>query len=131
MGARAHYISAALITETGAERAQVWRLAAQEVEGAVISILIDALTNPPRLFEGLGIPAMSGDQMRKLLGRAARIAAALRRAPDERAKIVRDLVEQVIVDDKQIVIKVLGRRRKRPVFRARVVHRTRRDVGAR
>jgi site-specific DNA recombinase len=43
---------------------------------------------------------------RKLLGRAARLAAALRRAPEERTKILRELVEQVIVNDKQIVIKV-------------------------
>jgi len=101
-----YYISAALITATANDRGQNWRLAAREIEDCVISILIDALTNPPRLLEGLGPPAMSGDQMRKLLGRAARLAAALRRAPEERAKIVRELVEQVIVDDKQIVIKV-------------------------
>jgi len=73
----------------------------------VINILIDALTNPARLLEGSGIPAISGDQMRKLLGRAAGLAAALRRAPEERAKIVRELVEQVIINEKQIVIKLL------------------------
>src|SRR5262249_23878078 len=66
-----YYISAALITVTGNDRGQNWRrLAAREIEDCVISILIDALTNPPRLLEGLGPPAMSGDQMRKLLGRA-------------------------------------------------------------
>ena len=101
-----YYISAALITATGNDSGQNWRLAAREIEECVISILIDALTNPARLLEGRGIPAMSGDQMRKLLGRATRLAAALRRAPEERAKIVRELVEQVIVDDKQIVIKL-------------------------
>src|SRR5262249_29334590 len=81
-------------------------MAAREIENCVISILIDAPANPPRLLEGRGILAMSGDQMRKLLGRAARLAAALRRAPEERAKIVRELVEQVIIDAKQIVIKL-------------------------
>src|SRR6516225_3377712 len=101
-----YYISAALITATANDRGQNWRLAAREIEDCVISILIGALTNPPRLLEGLGPPAMSGDQMRKLLGRAARLTAALRRAPEERAKIVRKLVEQVIVDDKRMVIEV-------------------------
>src|SRR5262244_26738 len=102
-----YYISAALITATGNDRGQIWRLAAREIEEWVISILIDALTNPARLLEGRGIPAISGDQMRKLLGRAAGLAAALRRAPEERAKIVRELVEQVIINEKQIVIKLL------------------------
>src|SRR5215472_17090419 len=101
-----YYISATLITATGNDRGQIWRLAAREIEDCVISILIDALTNPARLLEGPTMPGMSGDQMRKLLGRATRLAAALRRAPEERAKIVRELVEQVIVDDKQIVIKL-------------------------
>src|SRR5215510_12755497 len=100
-----YYISAVLITATGNDRGQNWRLAAREIEDCVISILIDALTNPARL-EGPTMPGMSSDQMRKLLGRAARLAAALRRAPEERTNIVRELVEQVIVDDKQIVIKL-------------------------
>src|SRR5215472_7764800 len=102
-----YYISAALITATGDDCGQIWRLAAREIEECVISILIDALTNPARLLEGRGIPAISGDQMRKLLGRAAGLAAALRRAPEERGKIVRELVEQVIINEKQIVIKLL------------------------
>src|SRR5262249_2846910 len=77
-----YYISAALISATGNDSAQNWRLAAREIEECVISILIDALTSPPRLFEGPGMSGMPGDQMRKLLGRAARLAAALRRAPE-------------------------------------------------
>jgi len=39
-----YYISAALITEAGTDRAQGWRLAAREIEDAVIRILVDALT---------------------------------------------------------------------------------------
>jgi len=89
-----YYISAALSTATGNDRGQFWRLAAREIEDCVISILIDALTNPAGLLEGPTMPGMSGDQMRKLLGRAARLAAALRRASGERAKIVRELVER-------------------------------------
>src|SRR5499433_1677926 len=101
-----YYISVALITATGRDGVQNWRLAAREIEDCVISILIDALTSPPRLLEGVGIPGISGDQMRRLLGRAARLAAALRHSPEERAKIVRELVEQVVVCDNRIVIKV-------------------------
>src|SRR6516164_9510830 len=41
-----YYVSAALITEAGTDRAHGWRLAAREIEGAVIKILVDALTNP-------------------------------------------------------------------------------------
>src|SRR5271167_444627 len=41
-----------------------------------------------------------------MLGRAGRLAAALRGSPAERAKIVRELVEQVIVDEKTIIIKL-------------------------
>jgi len=72
----------------------------------VISILVDALTSPARLLKRLSRPDMPGDQIRRLLGRAARLAALLRSAPGERAKIVRELVEQVIVDDEGIMIKM-------------------------
>ena len=42
----------------------------------------------------------------KLLGRAARVAAALGGSPEERAKLVRQLVEKIIVDEKRLTIKV-------------------------
>jgi hypothetical protein len=68
---------------------------------------VTAPTAPPtRLLERLSSPGMPGDQIRRLLGRAARLAALLRSAPRERAKIVQELVEQVIVDDKRIMIKM-------------------------
>ena len=43
-----YYISAALITEAGTDRAPGWRLPAQEIEDPVIRILADALTSPAR-----------------------------------------------------------------------------------
>jgi site-specific DNA recombinase len=101
-----YYVSTALISEAGQDHTQSWRLAAQEIEDCVISILVDALTSPARLLERLNSPGMPGDQIRRLLGRAARLAALLRSAPGERAKIVQELVEQVIVDDKRIMIKM-------------------------
>src|SRR5205823_12997005 len=76
------------------------------IEDGVISMLVDALTSPTSLLERLGVPDMPGDQMRRLLGRAARFAATLRSSPGERAKIVRELVEQVIIDEKRILIKL-------------------------
>ena len=72
----------------------------------MISILVDALTSPARLLKRLSRPDMPGDQIRRLLGRAARLAALLRSAPGERAKIVQELVDQVIVDDKRVMIKM-------------------------
>jgi hypothetical protein len=99
-----YYVSAALITEAGTDRAQGWRLAAREIEEAVIRILTDALTSPARLVERFG--AIPSDQVRKLLSRAARMAAALGGSPGERAKRVRELVEQIIIDEKTIIIKL-------------------------
>jgi len=101
-----YYVSAAPITETGEDRAPVWRLAAQEVEGAVIRILVEALTSPAGLLEGYGAGGMPVDQMRKMLARAARLAAALSGSPQDRAKLVRGLVEKMIVDEKAITIKM-------------------------
>ena len=49
---------------------------------------------------------MPSDQIRKLLGRGARLAAALSGPPGERAKIVRGLVEKVVVDDNVLTIRV-------------------------
>jgi hypothetical protein len=101
-----YYVSAALITDAGTDRAQGWRLGAREIEEAVIRILADALTSPASLVERFGGAGMSGDQLRKLLSRAARMAAVLSGSPGERAKLVRDLVEKIIVDEKTIIIKL-------------------------
>jgi site-specific DNA recombinase len=95
-----------LISEAGTDHAQAWRLAAKEIEEAVIRILINALTSPATLLERLGTAAMPSDQIRKLLGRAARLAAALSGSPEERAKLVRELVENVIVDERTLTIKL-------------------------
>jgi DNA invertase Pin-like site-specific DNA recombinase len=101
-----YYVSAALITEAGTDYAQGWRLAAREIEEAVIRILADALTGPPRLVERFGAAGMRSDQIQKMLGRAARMAAALGGSPGERAKLVRELVEEIIVDEETITIKL-------------------------
>ena len=87
-----YYVSAALITEAGTEPAQGWRLAAQQIEDAVTRILIDWLTQPARLVEPAGKVGIRSDQVQKMLGRAARLAAALRGSSADRAKIVRALV---------------------------------------
>jgi len=101
-----YYVSAALITDAGMDRAQGWRLAAREIEEAAIRILADALTSPASLVERFGVAGMPGDQLRKLLSRAARIAAALGGSPGERAKLVHELVEKIIVDEKTIIIRL-------------------------
>ena len=88
-----YYVSAFLITDAGTDRAQGWRLAAREIEEAVIRILADALTSPAKLVERCGAASMPSDHVPKLLNRAARLAAALGGSPDERAKLVRELVE--------------------------------------
>ena len=100
-----YYVSAALITDAGTDR-EGCRLAAREIEEAVIRILADALTSPARLVERFGAAGMPSDQVRKLLSRAARMAAALGGSPGERAKLVRELVEKIIVDEKTIIIKL-------------------------
>src|SRR5205085_10032815 len=100
-----YYVSAALITDAGTDR-EGWRLAAREIEEAVIRILADALTSPASLVERFGAAGMPSDQVRKLLGRAARMAAALGGSPGERAKLVRELVEKIIVDEKTLTIKL-------------------------
>src|SRR4051812_33725507 len=103
-----YYISTALITEAGTDRARGWRLAAREIEETVIRILTDALTSPASLVERFGAADMPSNQLRKLLSRAARMAAALGGSPGERAKLVRELVEKIIVDEKTIIINLQG-----------------------
>src|SRR5690348_12766525 len=49
---------------------------------------------------------MPSDHVPKLLNRAAHLAATLGGSPDERAKLVRELVEKIIVDEKTIIIKL-------------------------
>src|SRR6266852_5975925 len=101
-----YYVSGALITEGGTDRAQGWRLPAQEIEDAVIRVLADALTSPARLLERFGTTGIPSDQTRKMLDRATRLAAALKRSPAERAKVIRDLIEKVIVEQQTITIRI-------------------------
>ena len=84
------------------------RIAAQEIEKCVVRILIDALTTPARLLEQLGNPDMPSDHLRRLLGRAARFAATLRNSSGQRAKVIRELVERVIIDEERIVVAMRG-----------------------
>jgi DNA invertase Pin-like site-specific DNA recombinase len=79
-----YYVS----TEAGTDRPQGWRLAAQEIEDAVIKVLADALTRPAMLLARFDTAGVPGDQTRKMLDRATRFAAVLNRSPAERAKVV-------------------------------------------
>jgi len=100
-----YYVSTALITEAGTDQSQGWRLPAQEIEDAVIRVLADALTSPALLIERFGT-AIPSDQTRKMLDRATRFAAALNRSPAERARVVRDLIETVVIEEDAIMIRV-------------------------
>src|SRR6202023_3034215 len=101
-----YYVSAALITEAGTDRAQGRRIVAREIEEAVVRILIEGLTSPAELVARFGAAGMASDQSRKILGRAARLAAALSDPLGQRAKLVRELVEKVVVDDQSLTIKL-------------------------
>src|ERR1700731_823253 len=78
-----YYVSTALITEAGADRAQ----------------------GPALLIERFGT-AIPSDQTRKMLDRAIRLAAVLKRSPAERAKVVRDLIEKVVIEENAITIRM-------------------------
>jgi hypothetical protein len=74
----------------------------------VITILVDALSNPATLLDRFGTAAMSSDQIRRLLGRADRLATTLSSAPGQQTAIVRELVEKVIVDDNGLTVRLRG-----------------------
>jgi hypothetical protein len=101
-----YYVSTALITEAGTDRPQGWRLAAPEIEDAVIKVLADAMTRPAMLLARFDTAGVPGDQTSKMLDRATRFAAALNRSPAERAKVVRDLIETVVIEEDAIMIRV-------------------------
>jgi site-specific DNA recombinase len=101
-----YYVSTALITEAGTDRPQGWRLAAQEIEDAVIKVLADAMTRPAMLLARFDTAGVPGDQTSKMLDRATRFAAALNRSPAERARVVRDLIETVVIEEDAIMIRV-------------------------
>ena len=71
----------------------------------MIRILADALTSSTTLLERFGT-GMPSDQIRRLLGRAGRLAAALSGAPEERAKILRGLIAKVVVEETALTIKM-------------------------
>jgi hypothetical protein len=118
-GSYRYYVSTALITEAGTDRPQGWRRAAQEIEDAVIKVLADAMTRPAMLLARFDTAGVPGAQISKMLDRATRFAAALNRSPAERAKVVRDLIETVVIEEDEIMIKVgaastVARRRRTP-----------------
>jgi DNA invertase Pin-like site-specific DNA recombinase len=100
-----YYVSAAPI-DAAASDAHVWRLPAREIEEAVISMMVDALSRPARVIEGFSTAATPNEQLGKLLARARRLAARLSGPPGQRAMVVRELVEKVIVDDDMLTIRV-------------------------
>src|SRR5205823_6719578 len=101
-----YYVSTAMTTDSGTDRAQGWRLPAQEIEDAVIRVLTDALTSPAMLLERIGTAGIPSDQTRKMLNRATRLAAALNRSPAQRAEVVRDLIEKVAIEENAITIRI-------------------------
>ena len=103
-----YYISAVPIAEAGRDHVQNWRLSAREIEDAVITIMVDALSNPTMLLDRFGTAAMSSEQIHKLFGRARRLATTLSAAPGQRTAIVRELIEKVIIDDHGLTVRVRG-----------------------
>jgi site-specific DNA recombinase len=101
-----YYVSGALITQAGTDRAQDWRLPAQEIEDAVIRVLTDALTSPAMLLERFGTAGVPSDETLKMLDRATRLAASLNRSPAHRAKVVRALIEKVVIEEKAIAVRI-------------------------
>ena len=101
-----YYVSAALISEPETDRAPGLRLAATELDDAVIRILLDTFANPAKLLELFGTADMPAEQVRKLLGRAKRLAAMLNGSPGKRAMVVRDLVEKVIIAEDEMSIRM-------------------------
>jgi site-specific DNA recombinase len=72
----------------------------------VIRVLAGALTSPAMLLERFGTAGMRSDQTRRLLDRATRLAAALKRSPAERVKVVRDLIAKAVIEENRIVVRV-------------------------
>jgi hypothetical protein len=58
------------------------------------------------LLERFGTAGTPTDQIRTMLDRATRLAAALNGSPAQRAKVVRDLTEKVIVEQQTITIRI-------------------------
>ena len=101
-----YYVSTALITEAGTDR--VPRLAAagpgnRRRRDQGLGRRADQPGDAARALRYSRIPS---DQTRKMLDRAIRLAAVLKRSPAERAKVVRDLIEKVVIEENAITIRM-------------------------
>ena len=105
-GRRYRYYVSAVPIDAAATDAQVWRLPAREIEDAVISIMADALSSPAKVIDCFASVATPGEQIGQFLARARRLAARLGGPTGQRAIVVRELVEKVIVDDDVLTIRV-------------------------
>jgi len=72
----------------------------------VIRVLTDALTSPAMLLEHFGTAGIPSDQIRKMFDRATRLATTLNRSPAQRAKVVRDLIEKIVIGENAITIRI-------------------------
>ena len=108
-----YYISRALIDESGTNHVRGWRLAAHDVEDAVIRIMTAALAEEAPLVERLGLLDPSAEQVRAVIAEAARISTMLSEAPPApRAELLRELIERIAIEDCSISITV----RRRPLL---------------
>jgi hypothetical protein len=103
-----YYISAVPNAAAGPDCVQNWRLAAREVEDAVITILVEALRSPTMLLDRFGTAGMPSEQIHKLFGRTRRLATTLSGAPGQRTAIFRELVEKVVIDVDGLTVRVRG-----------------------
>src|ERR1700737_4156469 len=76
-----YYVSAALITQAGADHAQGWRLPAHKNEDPGIRDLTAARASPAMLLERFGTAGIPSDQTRKMIDRATRLRTTLTRSP--------------------------------------------------
>jgi hypothetical protein len=55
---------------------------------------------------GTAAVELTGGQMRRLFGRATRLATTLRNPHGGRLRVIRELIERVIVDEKRVVVAI-------------------------
>nr|MDP9196807.1 recombinase family protein [Pseudomonadota bacterium] len=101
-----YYISSSLIKQARSEEKRGWRIAAQELEKAVLYLLTDGLKQPLQLIEQTGIE-LTAAQTETVLSKSKKLAQELAESTtDHQAEILKQLLHRIVLTEEMLTLEL-------------------------
>ncbi|MDP9195623.1 MAG: recombinase family protein [Pseudomonadota bacterium] len=99
-----YYVSNNLIKKAGSDEKHGWRIAAQELEKAVLNLLISSLKQPLQLMDKIGAE-LTATQTETVLSKSKNLAQELAGSvPDCQAEILKQLLHRIVLTEETLTI---------------------------